>query len=67
MAIPDYQTIILPLLRFAGDQQEHSLREAVNQLAERYFKLTEEERKDIAKLVHFRCEMWIAECRVNGN
>ena len=47
MAIPDYQTIMLPLLRFAGDQQEHSLREAVDQLGERYFKLTEEERKEL--------------------
>ncbi|MFB3885422.1 MAG: restriction endonuclease [Thermodesulfobacteriota bacterium] len=47
MSIPDYQTIMLPLLRFAGDQQEHSLREAVDQLAERYFKLTEEEKKEL--------------------
>jgi len=27
MAIPDYQTIMLPLLKFAGDKDEHSLRE----------------------------------------
>jgi restriction system protein len=46
MAIPDYQTIMLPLLRFAGDQQEHSLREAIDQLAQK-FGLTEEERKEI--------------------
>jgi len=26
MAIPDYQTIMLPLLKFASDGQEHSLR-----------------------------------------
>ena len=46
MAIPDYQTIMLPLLRFAGDQQEHSLREAIDQLAQD-FGLTEEERKEL--------------------
>jgi restriction system protein len=46
MAIPDYQTIMLPLLRFAGDQHERSLREAVDQLAKE-FGLTEEERKEL--------------------
>ena len=46
MAIPDYQTVMLPLLKFAGDQREHSLREAVDQLAEE-FRLTEEERKEL--------------------
>ena len=29
MAIPDYQTIMLPLLRFAGDGKAHSKHEAV--------------------------------------
>lgn len=46
MAIPDYQTAMLPLLKFAGDQREHSLREAVDQLAEE-FRLTEDERKEL--------------------
>ena len=46
MAIPDYQTIMFPLLRFAGDQQEHSLREAIDQLAED-FGLTEVEKKEL--------------------
>jgi len=46
MAIPDYQTIMLPLLRFAGDQQEHSLREAIDQLSEK-FGLTQVERKEL--------------------
>ena len=46
MAIPDYQTIMLPLLRFAKDEKEHSLREAVDALAEE-FQLTEEERKTL--------------------
>ena len=35
---------MLPLLRFAGDRQEHSLRETIDALAEE-FALTDEERK----------------------
>jgi restriction system protein len=31
--IPDYQTLMLPLLRLAGDNQEHRFRDAVEQLA----------------------------------
>lgn len=44
MAIPDYQTVMLPLLRFAGDRQEHSLRETIDALADE-FALSEDERK----------------------
>jgi restriction system protein len=40
--IPDYQTIMLPLLRLAGDGREHSKREVVADLA-KYFELTQEE------------------------
>ena len=29
MAIPDYQSIMLPLLKFIGDGKERSLREAI--------------------------------------
>jgi restriction system protein len=32
MAIPDYQSIMLPLLQFAGDGQEHALRATIPQL-----------------------------------
>jgi restriction system protein len=46
MAIPDYQTTMLPLLRFAGDNQEHRFRDAVQTLANE-FALTEEERKEL--------------------
>lgn len=46
MAIPDYQTIMLPLLKFAGDKEEHSLREASDILAQE-FRLTEDERKEL--------------------
>jgi len=42
MAIPDFQTIMLPLLQFAGDGKEHSIHEAHDFLAD-YFKLTPEE------------------------
>lgn len=44
MPIPDYQSVMLPLLRLAGDQQEHSLREAVNTLSVQ-FNLTGQERR----------------------
>lgn len=43
MPIPDFQTVLLPLLRFAGDGEEHSLREAILNLAN-HFQLNEEER-----------------------
>ena len=43
MAIPDFQTVMLPLLQFASDQQEKSLREAVAVLSDK-FNLSEEER-----------------------
>ena len=46
MAIPDYQSVMLPLLRLAADGNEHTLREAVEELADR-LKLTEEERKEL--------------------
>ena len=43
MPIPDYQTLMLPLLRLAGDAQEHRFRDAIEQLASE-FSLTNEER-----------------------
>jgi restriction system protein len=46
MAIPDYQTLMLPILKFMGDQREHSLREAIDTLADR-FHLTAEERREL--------------------
>jgi restriction system protein len=44
MAIPNYQTIMLPLLKFAGDGKEHTLREAVEKM-EIIFNLSKEERE----------------------
>jgi restriction system protein len=46
MAIPDYQTIMLPLLRLASDGREHSSREAMDRLGE-HFRLTSAERKEL--------------------
>lgn len=44
MGIPDYQSIMLPLLEFAGDEREHTVREAIEFLAAR-FGLNDQERK----------------------
>lgn len=48
MAIPDYETLMLPLLKFAAEAngQEVPLVTAVDKLA-RQFKLTEEERREL--------------------
>jgi restriction system protein len=43
MAIPDYQALMLPLLQLASDGQEHRLREAIEELGNR-FSLTNDER-----------------------
>ncbi len=46
MPIPDYQAIMLPLLKFAGDKQEHSLSEVVSILSNQ-FSLTEDEKNEL--------------------
>jgi len=46
MPIPDYQTLMLPLLRFAADGNEYTTREAVDALATE-FQLTPAERKEL--------------------
>jgi restriction system protein len=46
MAIPDYQTIMLPLLQFLSDKIEHSLRETIDNL-EIKFKLSDDEKKQL--------------------
>ncbi|MBI4506542.1 MAG: restriction endonuclease [Chloroflexi bacterium] len=57
MAIPDFQTLMLPLLEIAGDGKEHSLADVIDLLAER-FHLTAEERAELlpsgtqSKFVH---------------
>ncbi|MHB8484992.1 MAG: restriction endonuclease [Candidatus Acidiferrales bacterium] len=44
MAIPDYQAIMLPLLKFASDGKEHSIEEARGKMAS-IFSVTDEEKK----------------------
>ncbi|KAF0098593.1 MAG: restriction system protein [bacterium] len=46
MTIPDYQSVMKPLLRFTADKLEHSLREAVDSLAIE-FRLTQDELKEL--------------------
>lgn len=46
MTIPDYQTLMLPLLKLASNGQEHKFAHAVESLADE-FKLTTEERNDL--------------------
>ncbi len=44
MAIPDYETLMLPVLKLAGDGNEHFIREATEHVIKE-FDLTEEEQK----------------------
>lgn len=46
MPIPDYQTIMLPLLKLTADGHEHKIGDLVETLALQ-FRLTEEERKEL--------------------
>ncbi len=46
MAIPDYQSIMLPLLKYAADGKDHPIREAIDALADQ-FNLTEQEKREL--------------------
>jgi restriction system protein len=46
MAIPDFQSVMLPMLKVLGDDQERTMREVTNQLAESY-RLTNLEREEL--------------------
>jgi restriction system protein len=46
MAVPDYQSLMLPLLQYIADQEEHSARETIDALADQ-FDLTDEERREL--------------------
>lgn len=46
MSIPNYQTVMLPLLELLSDGMEHSLRECIDALAD-HFRLSREERSDL--------------------
>lgn len=44
--IPDYQSLMLPLLRLVSDRQEHKYRDLIEKLATE-FQITDEERKEL--------------------
>ncbi|MGV3601353.1 MAG: restriction endonuclease [Dyadobacter fermentans] len=46
MLIPDYQTLMLPVLKLVGDKKEHSLKEAVEVLSNQ-FQLSDEEKSEL--------------------
>lgn len=46
MAIPDFQSLMLPVLRYYAEEGEHTNQEALEYLAEK-FQLTPEERRDM--------------------
>ena len=46
MAIPDFESMMLPLLKFAGDNNEHSVLELIEFLAE-HLQLTDEEKREL--------------------
>ena len=46
MAIPDFQSVMLPLVKNLGDGQERTMREVTNLLAES-FQLTDQEREEL--------------------
>ncbi|GHO65726.1 restriction endonuclease [Ktedonobacter sp. SOSP1-52] len=46
MAVPDYQSLMLPLLTLAADRNEHNIREAIETLANQ-LKLTEQDREEL--------------------
>jgi len=44
--IPDFQTLMLPLLKYVSDGQEHKYRDIIEHLAAE-FEVTDEERKEL--------------------
>lgn len=46
MAIPDYQSLMLPLLKIAIDENEHNLSETIETLAQQ-FDISEQDRKEM--------------------
>jgi restriction system protein len=46
MPIPDFQSVMLPLVKILGDGQERTMREVTDQLAES-FHLTDQEREEL--------------------
>jgi hypothetical protein len=48
MAVPDFQTLMLPLLKLAGDDQQHTLAETVERLAQE-FQLSDDDRTQLLR------------------
>jgi hypothetical protein len=48
MAVPDFQSLMLPLLKLAGDGQHHTFAEAVERLAQE-FQLSEDDRTQLLR------------------
>ena len=48
MGVPDFQALMLPLLKLAGDGQEHALAEAVERLAQE-FQLSDDDRAELLR------------------
>jgi len=46
MAIPDFQSVMLPLVKILGDGQERTMRQVTDLLAES-FHLTDQEREEL--------------------
>jgi restriction system protein len=46
MTIPDYQTLMLPVLRFYSDERERSIRDTIDAMSVE-FKLTEQEKNEV--------------------
>jgi restriction system protein len=46
MTIPDFQSLMLPLMKYIADGREHSLRETIESLADE-FDLTQDERTEL--------------------
>jgi restriction system protein len=46
MPVPDFQSMMLPLLRFAGDGKEHKLRDGINFIAQ-HFNLSPGDREEL--------------------
>ena len=46
MAVPDFQSFMLPLLKFTADRVEHKQSEAADALS-RHFDITESDRKEM--------------------
>jgi hypothetical protein len=53
MSVPDFQKLMLPLLKLAGDGKQHSVAEAIEQLAQ-HFQLTAEDRAELLRSGQFR-------------